>query len=229
MTQLVLMRHGQSIWNREGRFTGWSDSALSPQGEQESERAGRLLRQTGHMFDLCFTSELQRATDTVRIVLTTMGLTQLPVQQNWRLNERHFGAMEGYSRLDAVRQFGLWSVISCQLQFAATPPPLDSGDARFPGNQSRYSNIDKKELPLTESVQQTLLRVQPYWQETIAPQIQSGKRVLIVSHKNALRALRLLLEGLSAAQAMRLTIDTGRPLVYELDDSLHPIQHSYLD
>ncbi|TSA49845.1 MAG: 2,3-bisphosphoglycerate-dependent phosphoglycerate mutase [Nitrosomonadales bacterium] len=229
MTQLVLMRHGQSIWNREGRFTGWSNSALSPQGEHESERAGRLLRQTGHMFDLCFTSELKRATDTVRIVLTTMGLAQLPVQQSWRLNERHFGAMEGYSRLDAVGQFGLWPVIKCQLQFTASPPPLDPSDARFPGNQPRYSNINKEELPLAESVQQTLLRVQPYWQETIVPQIRCGKQVLIVSHKNALRALRLLLEGLSAAQAMRLTIDTGRPLVYELDDRLHPIQRSYLN
>mgnify|MGYP001571684683 FL=1 len=229
MTQLVLMRHGQSIWNREGRFTGWSDSALSPQGEQESERAGRLLRQTGHMFDLCFTSELKRATDTVRIVLTAMGLAQLPVQQSWRLNERHFGAMEGYNRLGAVRQFGLWPVLKCQLQFAAAPPPLDPADARFPGNQPRYSDIRKEELPLAESVQQTLLRVQPYWQETIVPQIRCGKRVLIVSHKNALRALRLLLESLSAAQAMRLTIATGRPLVYELDDRLHPIQRSYLD
>lgn len=228
MTQLVLMRHGQSIWNREGRFTGWSDSALSPQGEQEAERAGRLLRQTGHTFDLCFTSELKRATDTVRIVLAAMGLAQLPVQQSWRLNERHFGAMEGFSRLGAVRQFGLWPVLSCQLQFAALPPPLDSGDTRFPGNQPRYSNINKEELPLAESVQQTLLRMQPYWQETIVPQIQCGKRLLIVSHKNTLRALLLLLEGLSAAQAMRLSIDTGRPLVYELDDRLNPVHRSYL-
>ncbi len=229
MTQLILMRHGQSIWNREGRFTGWSDSALSPQGKQESERAGRLLRQTRHTFDLCFTSELQRATDTVRIVLTAMGLAQLSVQQSWRLNERHFGAMEGYSRLGAIRKFGLWPVLKCQLQFTAAPPPLDPADARFPGNQPRYSNINEEDLPLAESVQQTLLRVQPYWQEAIVPQIRCGKRVLIVSHKNALRALRLLLEGLSARQAMRLTIATGQPLVYELDDRLNPIQRFYLD
>ena len=229
MTQLILMRHGQSIWNREGRFTGWSDNALSSQGEQEAERAGRLLRQTGHTFDMCFTSELKRATDTVRIVLAAMGPDHLLVQQSWRLNERHFGAMEGYSRLGAIRKFGLWPVLSCQLQFTAAPPPLDPGDARFPGNQPRYSNISKEELPLAESVQQTLLRVQPYWQEIILPQIRCGKRVLIVSHKNTLRALRLLLDGLSATQAMRLTITTGRPLVYELDDKLNPIQRSYLD
>jgi len=229
MTQLVLMRHGQSIWNREGRFTGWSDSMLSSQGKQEAERAGRLLRQTGHTFDLCFTSELKRATDTVRIVLAVMGLAHLPVQQSWRLNERHFGAMEGYSRLGAIGQFGLWPVLSCQLKFTAAPPPLDPGDARFPGNQPHYSTINKEELPLAESVQQTLLRVQPYWQETIVPQIRCGKRVLIVSHKNTLRALRLLLDGLSSAQAMRLTIATGQPLVYELDDKLNPVQRSYLD
>lgn len=229
MTQLVLMRHGQSIWNWDGRFTGWSDIALSPQGEQEAEQAGRLLKQTGHTFDMCFTSELQRATDTVRIVLAAMGLAQLPVQQSWRLNERHFGAMEGFGRLGAIRKFGLWPVLSCQLQFTALPPPLDSGDAGFPGNQPRYSNINKEELPLAESVQQALLRMQPYWQETIVPQIRCGKRVLIVSHKNTLRALRLLLDRLSAAQAMRLTIATGRPLVYELDDKLNPVQRYYLD
>lgn len=229
MTALVLLRHGQSIWNRDGRFTGWSDIGLSPQGGLEAERAGHLLKKAGHAFDVCFTSELKRATDTVRIVLSAMGLEQLPIQQSWRLNERHFGAMEGFNHLGAIRKFGIWPVLRCQLQFTASPPPLDPGDARFPGNQPRYSDINKTELPLAENVQQALLRLLPYWQETILPEIRCGKRVLIVSHKNILRALRMQLDNLSHAQTMRLSIATGRPLVYELDASLNPVRHYYVD
>lgn len=229
MTALVLLRHGQSIWNRDGRFTGWSDVALSPQGEQEAERAGRLLNEAGYTFDVCFTSELKRATDTVRIVLAAMGLDQLPIQQSWRLNERHFGAMEGLNHLGAIRKFGVWPVLRCQLQFTASPPPLAPGDARFPGNQPRYSSITQTELPFAESVQQALLRLLPYWQETILPEIRGGKRILIVAHKNILRALRMQLDGLSHAQTMRLLIATGRPLVYELDARLNSIRRCYAD
>jgi 2,3-bisphosphoglycerate-dependent phosphoglycerate mutase len=229
MTQLVLLRHGESISNRDGCFTGWDDVALSHRGEQEAERAGLLLKETGCEFDMCFTSELRRATETLRIVLSAMGLNGLPIRQSWRLNERHYGALEGLSRFNAIRKFGIWPIRGSQLRFTASPPPLDPGDARYPGNQLRYSDIDKRELPLAESMQQTLSRVLPYWQEIILPEIKQGKRVLIVSHQHVLRTLIMQLDRLSVTQLMTLSIATGRPLVYELDDKLDPVQHYYAD
>ncbi|MDN5751989.1 MAG: 2,3-bisphosphoglycerate-dependent phosphoglycerate mutase [Nitrosospira sp.] len=227
MIQLVLLRHGESISNRDGYFTGWNDVALSHRGEQEAERAGRRLKEAGCEFDLCFTSELRRATDTLRIVLSTMGLDGLTIRQSWRLNERHYGALEGIHRINAIGKFGLWPVLGPQLQFTTYPPPLGLSDARCPGNQLRYSDVDKKELPLAESMQQTLSRVLPYWRETIVPEIQRGKRVLVVSHRHVLRSLMMQLDGLSVAQLMKLSIATGRPLVYDLDDKLGAVQHYY--
>lgn len=229
MTQLILLRHGQSIWNRDKRFTGWSDVALSPQGEQEAERAGRLLKETGYTFDACFTSELKRSTDTLRIVLSTMGLSNIPIRKNWRLNERHYGALEGIARWAAIKKFGIWPVVGCQLKFSASPPPLDPADKRFPGNQPRYSGIVQNELPLAESLQQTQVRMLPYWQETIIPELQNGKRLLIVSHKNILRTLMMQLDGISNIEVMKLSIATCRPLVYELNNKLHPVQKHYVD
>jgi len=229
MTQLVLLRHGESISNRDGYFTGWNDVALSPRGEVEAERAGRLLKKAGCEFDMCFTSELRRATDTLHIVLSAMGLNGLTIQQSWRLNERHYGALEGIQRFSAIRKFGIWPILDSQLRFTAPPPPLDPSDVRCPGNQLRYSDIDKKELPLAESMQQTLLRMLPYWQETIVPEIQHGKRLLIVSHQHVLRALIMQLDGLSVAKLMTLSIATGRPLIYQLNDKLDPVQHYYAD
>ncbi|MDQ3185796.1 MAG: 2,3-bisphosphoglycerate-dependent phosphoglycerate mutase [Pseudomonadota bacterium] len=229
MIQLVLLRHGESISNRDGYFTGWNDVALSHRGEQEAERAGRLLKETGCEFDVCFTSELRRATDTLRIVLSAMGLNGLTVRQSWRLNERHYGALEGVHRINAIGKFGIWPVLSPQLRFTAFPPPLGPSDARCPGNQLRYSDVDKKELPLAESMQQTLSRVLPYWLETIVPEIQRGKRVLVVSHRHVLRSLMMQLDGLSVSQLMKLSIATGRPLVYDLDDKLGPVQHYYAE
>ncbi len=227
MTQLVLLRHGESISNRDKCFTGWNDVALTPRGEQEAERAGRLLGETGYKFDICFASELQRATETLRIVLRAMGLDEPAVRRSWRLNERHYGAFEGIDRLKAIRKFGVWPVLGSQLGFNALPPPLDPCDARFPGNQQRYSDVDKQELPLTESMQQARLRVLPYWEETILPEIRHGKRVLIVAHKHTLRALMMQLDDLSIVQLIRLSITRGRPLVYELDDKLNPVRHYY--
>lgn len=229
MTQLVLLRHGESISNRNGNFTGWNDVALSERGELEAERAGRLLSEAGYKFDLCFTSELKRATDTLRIVLSTMKIDEIGVRQNWRLNERHYGALEGINRLSALRKFGFWSIIGTQLRFDAQPPPLDPGDARVPGNQLRYSGIDKNELPLAESMHQTVSRVTPYWKEMILPEIRQGKRLLIVSHQHVLRTLMMELDRLSVIHMMTLSIATGRPLVYELDDKLKPVRHYYID
>jgi 2,3-bisphosphoglycerate-dependent phosphoglycerate mutase len=229
MTQLILLRHGQSIWNRDRRFTGWSDVELSPQGVQEAEMAGRLLIKTGYTFDACFTSELKRSTETLRILLSIMGLNNIPIQQSWRLNERHYGALEGIERWTAIKKFGIWPVVGCQLKFSASPPPLDPADERFPGNQLRYSGIDRNELPLAESLQQTHLRVQPYWENTIAPEIQKEKKILIVSHKNILRTLMMQFDGISDIQVMKLSIATGRPLVYELNNELHTVQKHYVD
>jgi 2,3-bisphosphoglycerate-dependent phosphoglycerate mutase len=227
--QLVLLRHGESVSNRDGHFTGWHDVELSQKGELEAERAGRLLRETGFRFDVCFTSELKRAIDTLRIVLEAMDLNKISVQRSWRLNERHYGALEGIDPLRAIRKFGVRSILDSQLRFNSAPPPLDPCDARFPGNQLRYSCINKNELPLAESMEQALLRVLPYWRETIAPEIIRGKRVLIVAHKHILRALIMQLDGLSIAQLIKLSIANGRPLVYELDDKLDPVRHYYAD
>ena len=228
ITQLVLLRHGQSIWNRDKKFTGWSDIPLSAKGEQEAEQAAYLLKQAGLTFDLCFTSSLQRAKTTARIVLSAMQL-DLPVHESWRLNERHYGALEGMERWPAIKKFGIWPILGCQIKFDATPPYLDTHDPRFPGNLPGYAGIDKNELPLGESMQNTLARVKPYWEETIQPEIQHGKRVLIVSHRNTLRVVTMLLEQLTAAQVMKTRLATGRPLIYELDQQGHTVRHYYVD
>lgn len=229
VTQLVLLRHGQSIWNRDKIFTGWSDVALSPKGEREAEQAAYLLKQADFTFDLCFSSTLQRAKTTLQIVLSSMQLDKIPVHENWRLNERHYGALEGMERWQAIKKLGIWPILGCQIKFDAAPPYLDSQDPRFPGNQSCYAHINQDELPLGESMQQTLARFKPYWQEAIQPEIQQGKKILIVSHKNTLRILMMLLDDLSPRQVMKLTLATGRPLVYELDHQLKPIRHYYVD
>lgn len=228
ITQLVLLRHGQSIWNRDKKFTGWSDIPLSAKGEQEAEQAAYLLKQAGLTFDLCFTSSLQRAKTTARIVLSAMQL-DLPVHESWRLNERHYGALEGMERWPAIKKFGIWPILGCQIKFDATPPYLDAHDPRFPGNLPGYAGIDKNELPLAESMQNTLARVKPYWEETIQPEIQHGKRALIVSHRNTLRVVTMLLEHLTPGQVMKTRLATGRPLVYELDQQGHAVRHYYVD
>lgn len=229
ITQLVLLRHGQSIWNRDKIFTGWGDVALSPKGEKEAEQAAYLLKQAGFTFDLCFTSALQRTKNTAQIVLSSMQLDKIPVHESWRLSERHYGALEGMERWQAIKKFGIWPILGCQIKFDAMPPFLDSQDPRFPGNQPGYTGINKDELPLGESMQQTLARFQPYWQETIQPEIQQGRRILIVSHKNTLRTLMMLLDHLTPGQVMKLSLATGRPLVYELDQQLNAIRHYYVD
>lgn len=228
VTKLVLLRHGQSIWNRDKKFTGWSDVALSSKGEQEAEQAAYLLKHAGFTFDLCFTSVLQRATSTSRIALASMHL-DIPVQQTWHLNERHYGALEGMERWAAIRKFGIWPILGCQIKFDAAPPSLNQEDYRYPGNQLSYAHIDRNQLPTGESMRQTLARLKPYWQDTIQPEIRQGKHVLIVSHRNTLRALMMLLDHLTPTQVMKLRLATGRPLVYELDQQCNAIRHYYID
>lgn len=228
VTPLVLLRHGQSIWNRDKKFTGWSDVPLSPKGEQEAEQAAYLLKQAGFTFDLCFSSPLQRAKATAHIVLSTMQLN-IPIIENWRLNERHYGALEGMHRLEAIKKFGIWPILGCQIKFDATPPYLELKDPRFPGNQPGYAHVDPYELPRAESMQHTLARVKPCWEETIQPEIRQGKRILIVSHRNTLRTLRVLLEHLNSVQVMKSKLATGRPLVYELDQHFNVARRYYVD
>jgi len=229
MAQLILLRHGQSIWNRDSRFTGWSDVELSPLGIQEAKIAGRLLSEMGYTFDLCFTSELNRSSETLRIILSIMGLNNIPIQSSWRLNERHYGALEGIERWSAIKKFGIWPVLGCQIKSNSAPPPLNPTDKRFPGNKLRYSSIDKNELPLGESLEQTHARMQPYWKDIIAPEIKNGKNILLVSHKNILRTLIMQLDGISFSQAMKLPLVTARPLLYELNSDLKIVQKRYVD
>ncbi len=227
-TTLVLLRHGQSIWNRDKKFTGWSDVPLSPKGEEEAKQAGYLLKQADITFDLCFSSSLQRATTTAHLLLSTMHL-DIPIITHWRLNERHYGALEGLARWEAIKKFGIWPILGCQIKFDATPPYLNAADPRSPGNQPGYTGIDSNELPLGESIQQTLIRVKPYWEETIQPQIRQGKRILIVSHRNTLRVLMMLLDHLTPRQTMKYKLATGRPVIYELDPQGTAIRHYYVD
>jgi 2,3-bisphosphoglycerate-dependent phosphoglycerate mutase len=229
ITKLVLLRHGQSVWNRDKRFTGWSDVALSPKGEKEAAQAAYLLKQAEFTFDQCFCSTLQRAKTTAQIVLSAMQLNKIQIRENWRLNERHYGALEGMERWQALKKFGVWPILGCQIKFDAAPPYLSFQDSRFPGNQAAYSAVDKGILPLGESLLHTYTRFKPFWQQTILPNIRQHKRILIVSHKNTLRTLMMMLDDLTPRQVMKLTLATGRPLVYELDHHLRPIRHYYID
>jgi 2,3-bisphosphoglycerate-dependent phosphoglycerate mutase len=214
---LVLLRHGESEWNRDKRFTGWTDVDLSPAGEAEAARAGERLLQQGLTFDRCFTSVLRRATRTAEIVLRVLGLEHIPVEQSWRLNERHYGALQGLGTWPAMRRYGVRAVLGVRNRFAARPPALDPGDPRFPGCDPRYAGLSPEDLPRGESHADTLARLTPYWNERIAPEVARGHRVLIVSHKNTLRALAMLLEQRGAAGVRKLRVRTGEPLVFVLD------------
>lgn len=214
---LVLLRHGESEWNRTGRFTGWADVGLSAAGEREAVRAGERLRRAGFTFDRCFTSVLQRATRTAEIVLRELALVDVPVERSWRLNERHYGALEGLGRWPALRRHGLRAVLRCRYGFAGRPPALAPGDPRWPGSDPRYADLAADELPRGESHADTLARVAPYWSEHIAPEVARGGRVLVVSHKNTLRAVARLLAPPAARDLHRLRVRTGMPLVFRFD------------
>ncbi|HHX45342.1 MAG TPA: 2,3-diphosphoglycerate-dependent phosphoglycerate mutase [Chloroflexi bacterium] len=228
MHTLVLVRHGQSTWNLENRFTGWTDVDLSPTGIQEATSAGELLVEGGYTFDVAYTSVLKRAIRTLWIVLDKMDLMWIPVYRSWRLNERHYGGLQGLNKAETAQRHGDEQVLIWRRSYDIPPPALDPSDERFPGHDRRYASLEPEELPRTESLKDTVARMLPYWHETIAPNVKAGKRVLIAAHGNSLRALVKYLDNVSEEEIVALNIPTGIPLVYELDDDLRPIRHYYL-
>ncbi len=228
MKTLVLLRHGESDWNRENRFTGWTDVDLSEKGVQEGIAAGRQMKQDGYTFDVVFTSVLKRAIKTMNLALEQMDLLWLPVHKSWRLNERHYGALQGLNKAETAEKHGMEQTNVWRRSYDIPPPPLTADDERYPGKDPRYASLSSEELPLTECLKDTVERFLPYWHETIAPVVQSGQRVLIAAHGNSLRALVKYLDNISEEEIVGLNIPTGIPLVYELDDDLKPLRHFYL-
>jgi 2,3-bisphosphoglycerate-dependent phosphoglycerate mutase len=226
--KVVLLRHGESVWNKENKFTGWTDVDLSERGIEEAELAGKTLKNEGFMFDCAYTSVLKRAIRTLWITMDHMDLMWIPVYRSWRLNERHYGALQGLNKAETAAKFGDEQVHIWRRSYDTPPPVLEESDPRFPGADPRYADVDKSELPLTESLKLTVDRFLPYWHEVLAPSIQSGSRILIAAHGNSLRALVKYLDNVSDEEIVGLNIPTGIPLIYELDDELKPIRHYYL-
>ena len=228
MHKLVLIRHGESTWNLENRFTGWTDVDLTATGVEQAKNAGRLLKAEGYEFDLAYTSVLKRATRTLWHTLDEMDRTWVPVQHTWRLNERHYGALQGLNKGDMAKQYGDAQVLVWRRSYDTPPPALEATDPRSERGDIRYAGLDANDVPLTECLKDTVARVLPFWNESIAPTIRSGKRVVIAAHGNSLPALVKSLEDLSESDIVGLNIPNGIPLVYELDDNLKPIRHYYL-
>ncbi len=228
MPRLILLRHGESDWNRENRFTGWTDVRLSPKGVEEAHAAGKLMKKEGFVFDVAFTSMLSRAIQTLWIALEEMDLMWIPVHNSWRLNERHYGALQGLNKAETAAKHGEDQVKIWRRSYDIPPPALAADDPRFPGRDPRYASLKPAELPKTESLKDTVARFLPHWHETIAPAIKAGKRVLIAAHGNSLRALVKYLDNVSEAEITELNIPTGIPLLYELGDDLKPKSHRYL-
>jgi len=226
--RLVVVRHGESTWNQENRFTGWTDVDLTERGRQEAREGGQVLAREGFTFDVAYTSVLKRAIRTLWIVQDQMDLMWIPVHGSWRLNERHYGALQGLNKAETAAKFGEGQVKIWRRSYDIPPPPLTPDDARYPGNDSRYQGIGKTELPLTECLKDTVARVLPLWNQTIAPAIREGRKVLIAAHGNSLRALVMYLDKVPEADIVELNIPTGMPLVYELDDNLQPLKRYYL-
>lgn len=228
MYKVVLLRHGESQWNLENRFTGWTDVDLTEKGEEEARQAGLLMKQEGFEFDVAFTSVLTRAVRTLWIALTEMNMVWIPIINSWRLNERHYGALQGLNKAETALKYGDEQVLIWRRSYDTQPPALTPDDPRYPGNDRRYADLTDAELPLTECLKDTVARFLPYWHDTIAPAIRSGKRVLIAAHGNSLRALVKYLDNISEEEIVGLNIPTGVPLVYELDEDLKPIRSYYL-
>ncbi len=228
MYKLVLVRHGQSTWNLENRFTGWTDVGLTDQGRNEALQAGRLLQEGGYSFDLAYTSVLRRAIQTLWVILQEMNLEWIPVTNAWQLNERHYGALQGLNKAETAEKFGEAQVKIWRRSYDVPPPALELTDERHPRFDPRYASLTPEQLPATESLKITLDRVLPYWHSTLAPTIKSGQRVLVVAHGNSLRAMVKYLDNVSEAEITELNIPTGVPLVYELDKDLKPIKSYYL-
>lgn len=228
MYKIVLLRHGESLWNKENKFTGWYDVDLSEKGREEATTAGKTLKKEGYSFDIAFTSVLKRAIRTLWISLDILDLMWIPVVRNWKLNERHYGALQGLDKSETAKKYGEEQVLVWRRSYDTPPPALTKDDERYPGRDPRYKDLTEEELPLTESLALTIERVVPYWEETIVPEIKAGKKVLITAHGNSLRALVKHLDHISNEEILKLNIPTGIPLVYELDKDLKPIKHYYL-
>lgn len=229
MQKLVLIRHGESVWNLENRFTGWTDVDLSESGYRQAKNAGQLLKKQGYAFDISFTSVLKRAIKTLNIVLEEIDQLWLPVEKSWRLNERFYGALQGLNKAETAARYGEEQVHKWRRDPHEHPPAITKEDDRYPGKDPRYTALTERELPLTENLSETMERVLPFWQENIIPEIKSGKKVIIAAHGNSLRALIQYIDHLSDDAVMALEIPTGIPLVYELDDDLNGIKHYYLE
>jgi len=228
MHNIVLLRHGESDWNRENRFTGWTDVDLSAKGVEEARAGGRLLKAEGYSFDIAFTSVLRRAIKTLWLALEEMDRMWIPVEHSWRLNERHYGALQGLDKAETAAKFGEEQVLAWRRSYDTPPPALDKGDPRYPGGDPRYAGLDESELPLSECLKDTVARVMPFWNGSIAPAVRAGRCVIVAAHGNSLRALVKYLDGVSDADIVGLNIPTGIPLVYELDAALKPLRHYYL-
>jgi 2,3-bisphosphoglycerate-dependent phosphoglycerate mutase len=228
MIKLVLVRHGESIWNKENRFTGWTDVDLSEKGKEEALKAGIILKEQGYTFDVAYTSVLKRAIRTLWIVLDAMDLMWIPVSRSWRLNERHYGALQGLNKSEMATEYGEQQVFIWRRSYDIQPPALTKSDTRYPGRDPRYQELKREDIPLTESLKDTVARFMPYWHEVLAPAIKSGKKTVIAAHGNSLRALVKYLDNIPDTEIVGLNIPTGIPLVYELDDNLQPLNHYYL-
>ncbi len=228
MYKLVLVRHGESIWNKENRFTGWKDVDLSEKGRQEAAAAGQRLKAEGYQFDKVYTSVLTRAIKTAWSIMSELDACYLPVINSWKLNERHYGGLQGLNKAETAEQHGEEQVLVWRRSYNTPPPKLEKSDERYPGNDSRYSELNEAEIPLTECLADTVDRVVPYYEDVIVPEIKAGKRLLVAAHGNSIRALVKYLDGMSEDDIMKVNIPTATPLVYELDEDLKPTKHYYL-
>lgn len=228
MYKLVLLRHGESQWNLDNRFTGWTDVDLTETGRKQAIEAGMVLRENGFEFDIAFVSVLKRALRTLWLTLEEMDQLWIPWEKSWRLNERHYGGLQGLNKSETAAKYGEEQVLIWRRSYDIPPPALEKTDERYPGKLRMYGDVTEKDLPLTESLKDTIARFLPYWHDTIAPTIKSGKRVVIAAHGNSLRALVKYLDAMSEEEILKLNIPTGMPLVYELDEDLKPIKHYYL-
>ena len=226
--KLVLLRHGESIWNKANRFTGWTDVDLSPKGIEEAKTSGEVLKKEGYAFDIAFTSVLKRAIKTLWIVQDIMDLMWIPVYRSWRLNEKHYGALQGLNKAETAKKYGDEQVLLWRRAYDIQPPALEETDKRHPIHDPRYKNLDKKDIPSTECLKDTVERFLPYWHETIVPVLKSGKKVMLSAHGNSLRALVKYLDNVPDEQIVKLNIPTGIPLIYELNSELKPVKHYYL-
>ncbi len=228
MIKLVLVRHGQSMWNLENRFTGWTDVELSEQGIKEAKEAGKVLKEKGFGFDVAYTSVLKRANDTLGYILKELGEQDIPVKKSWRLNERHYGALQGLNKDETKEKYGEEQVLLWRRSTDVRPPALSKDDERYPGNDPKYSELKENELPTTENLIDTIERVMVYWNSDIVKDLEEGKRVIIAAHGNSLRGLIKYLDNMTDEEVIKLELQTGNPICYELDDDLKPIRHYYL-